>query len=68
MKKSLYLCIVFQQIERPRESAFSLFRECELGHFTMELSRNESMISHLYCIRIFYDIQRVELHQKTLST
>ena len=57
----------FNRKERPRESAFSLFRECELGHFTKVLNRNKVNVFSLVLYSYFNDIHQVELHQQTLS-
>ena len=57
----------FNRKERPRESAFSLFRECELGHFTKVLNRNEANDFSLVLYSYSNDIHQVELHQQTLS-
>lgn len=58
----MYLCIVFRQIERRRESAFSLFRERELGHFTKVQSRNKDNCP-LGLYSISCDIHQVESQQ-----
>lgn len=50
LKKRIF-ATSFNRKERPRESAFSLFRRRELGHFTKVQSRNEVMVSPLDCIR-----------------
>lgn len=57
----------FNRKERPRESAFSLFRECELGHFTKVLNRNKVNVFSLVLYSYYNDIHQVELHQQTLS-
>ncbi len=66
LKKHIF-ATSFNRKERPRESAFSLFRECELGHFTKVLNRNKVNVFSLVLYSYFNDIHQVELHQQTLS-
>lgn len=66
-QKKCIFAAVNRLLGLPRESAFSLFRECELGHFTMVLNRNKVNVFSLALYSYLYDIQQVEYHQKTLS-
>lgn len=66
-QKLTIFALVNQQRGLSRESAFSLFRECELGHFTKVLNRNKVNVFSLVLYSYFNDIHQVELHQQTLS-
>ena len=66
-QKLTIFALVNRQCGLPRESAFSLFRECELGHFTKVLNRNKVNGFSLVLYSYFNDIHQVELHQQTLS-
>lgn len=66
-QKLTIFALVNQQYGLSRESAFSLFRECELGHFTKVLNRNKVNVFSLVLYSYFNDIHQVELHQQTLS-
>ena len=52
----------------PRESAFSLFRRRELGHFTKVQRRNKANDFSLVLYSYSNEIHQVELHQQTLSS
>ena len=67
LKKRIF-ATSFNRKERPRESAFSLFRRRELGHFTKVQRRNKAIEFSLVLYSYSNDIRQVELHQQTLSS
>ena len=64
----MYFCSVFRKKNDREKARFLYSANVNLDNSQKELSRKESMISHLDCIRIPYDILQVEFHQQTLST